>query len=102
MADNTFSYPLFKGATRVPIFLGVPTVPLGIASIAVAAIAMHFIWAWILLIPVVLILQQITKNDDRVFRLWGLYIDTTLRNRFKRVWSASSYSTVAYKKRNIT
>ena len=91
--------PLFKGATRVPIFLGVPVTPLFIAGTVVAVFAMFKPWCWLLLIPVVFILQQITKHDDRQFHLLGLYIDTTLRNRFKPFWTASSYSPVTYKKR---
>ncbi|MCW5589659.1 MAG: VirB3 family type IV secretion system protein [Legionellales bacterium] len=93
------NFPLFKGATRLPIFLGVPVTPLFVVAMVIAMISMFKLWCWLLLPPAVIILQQITKHDDRIFRLWALYLDTTLRNRYRHVWRASSYSLMAYRKR---
>ncbi|EJF80492.1 type IV secretion system protein VirB3 [Bartonella doshiae] len=93
-------FPLFKGATRVPTVWGVPMMPLIFMVISVAAVAMTInIFLWLIAVPLWFIMVQITKNDDKAFRIWWLWIDTKLRNRNKKFWGASSYSPSNYRKR---
>lgn len=93
------SFPLFKGATRTPMFMGVPFVPLIFAVFVVFTLAMTIsIFCWLLLIPAVFVERQIVKHDDKAFSVWGLWIDTKLRNKNKRFWKASSYAPAVYRR----
>jgi type IV secretion system protein VirB3 len=100
MADEVSPFPLFKGATRVPTVAGVPMIPLFFMVIVVAALAMLIsMWWWGLVLPAWGVMAQITRHDDKAFRIWGLWFDTKFRNRNKGFWGASSYSTAVYRKR---
>jgi len=100
MDEKTAAFPLFKGATRTPMFMGVPLVPLILAVFAVFSVAMLVsIFAWVLLPVVVFIMRQIVKHDDKAFGILGLWIDTKLRNPNKDFWNASSYAPASYKRR---
>ncbi|MCZ2328769.1 type IV secretion system protein VirB3 [Bartonella sp. F02] len=94
------AFPLFKGATRVPVIWGVPMVPLMmmIMGVAVLAMTISLFW-WLMALPLWFIMAQVTKNDDKAFRIWWLWIDTKLRNRNKSFWGASSYNPSDYRKR---
>lgn len=93
-------FPLFKGATRVPTFFGVPTMPLLAAVSAVAIIAMWVsLWCWLLLIPLVVIMRLITRHDDRAFSIWWIWFETKARNRNKKFWGGSTYSPTDYRRR---
>lgn len=93
-------FPLFKGATRVATFWGVPMMPLLAMFIVVAVGALTLsIWLWLLAPVIWFIMAQITKHDDKAFRVWWLWIDTKLRNRNKGFWGASTYSPTNYRKR---
>lgn len=96
-------YPLFQGATRLPTILGVPMMPLMVMSMGVAVIALSFSIFWWLLWPILcFVMAQITKTDDKAFRIWGLWIDTKflngLFNGSKKFWGASTYSPTNYRK----
>lgn len=94
------SFPLFKGATRVPTIAGVPMIPLIIMLMGSAMFAMYFSLWWWLCAPLAWgLMAQITRHDDRAFRIWWLWIDTTLRNRNQRFWGASSYNPADYRSR---
>lgn len=94
------AFPLFKGATRVPTIWGVPMMPLIVMVTSVAIVAMTInIFLWLIAAPLWFIMAQITKNDDKAFRIWWLWIDTKFRNRNKSFWGASSYSPFNYCKR---
>lgn len=91
---------LFKGATRAATFFGVPVMPLLIAFTLVASFALVIsIWCWLLLPIVGFIMAQITRYDDRAFRIIGLYLDTRIRNRHKAFWQASSYTAGCFRQR---
>jgi len=92
-------FPLFKGATRIPTVAGVPLIPLMLMIVVVASLAMLFsLWYWALALPSWFIMAQITKNDDRAFRIWGLWFETKCRNSFSSsFWNASSYSKADYR-----
>lgn len=93
-------FPLFKGCTRVPTVAGVPMIPLMLMLIIVASIAMSIsLWWWFLAPPLWFVMAQITRNDDKAFRIWSLWFDTKWRNRNKAFWGASTYSPVSYRKR---
>jgi len=100
MDENTpTAFPLFKGATRTPMFMGVPLVPLILAVFVIFTITMLVsIFAWILLPVVIFIMRQIVKHDDKAFGVLGLWIDTKLRNPNKDFWNASSYAPASYKR----
>ena len=94
-------FPLFKGATRVPTVAGVPMIPLMCMLVVVAIIAMMVsLWCWFLALPLWFLMAQITKSDDRAFRIWGLWFDTKWRNSNKKFWAASTYSKRDYRLRN--
>ncbi|MEB2027420.1 VirB3 family type IV secretion system protein [Xanthomonas campestris pv. campestris] len=64
------------------------------------SLAMLFsIFCWLLLIPILFVLRQIVKHDDKAFSTLGLWIDTKLRNTNKKFWNASSYAPATYKRR---
>lgn len=93
------AWPLFKGATRAAVVWGVPLVPLlgmlmGVATLALAA---GLLW-WGLAPVLWAAMAQITRHDDRAFRIWRLAAGTVLRNRNRAFWGASSYSPVSYRR----
>ena len=94
MAEPRYQpYPLYKGATRAATFGGVPLMPLLVMFIVVASLAMGFsLWMWLFVPGLWFVMAQITRHDDKAFRIWWLWLDTKFRNRNKRFWGASSYS----------
>ena len=93
-------FPLFKGCTRVPTLMGVPMLPLLGMGVAMAILAMLIsMWCWLLSVPLWFTMAQITKSDDKAFRIWALWMDTKLRNGRKAFWGASTYSPTSYQKR---
>jgi len=97
---NLRAFPLFKGCTRVPTLMGVPMIPLLAMAMIIALVAMLLsFWCWFLALPLWFMMAQITKNDDKAFRLWILWADTKLRNGRKTFWGASTYSPTSYCKR---
>ena len=100
MAADPIPFPLFKGCTRIPTVLGVPMVPGIFMMIVVACLAMTIsLWCWALAVPGWLCMAQITKKDDKAFRVIGLWLQTKFRNRNKAFWGASSYGRAKYRKR---
>jgi len=99
MADGR--YPLFKGATRVPVWIGIPrNVMLGIIIVtATLFMTLHF-WAFAVGATAYAVCWTITKHDDRMFRIIGLAFKTKVINLinspFKSKWGGSSYSPVDY------
>lgn len=94
--------PLFKGCTRPAMVFGVPLVPLAAVSVVVILIS---VWTTIFfsatLVPIVLVMRQITKTDDQQFRL--LWLKAVFRvmnpNRNAKFWKASAYSPFSFQKR---
>ena len=94
-------FPLFKGATRVPTIAGVPLVPAVALVIGVASATVIFgVWWLALLVPGWLLMAQVTRTDDRAFRIVWLWGVTRLANRLRWVlvagradyWGASTYA----------
>ncbi len=94
-------FPLFKGATRVPTVAGVPFVPaIGLVIVAASAAALFGVWWLALLVPGWLLMSQVTRSDDRAFRILWLWVQTKLANRLRMLslggrddfWGASTYA----------
>lgn len=84
------------------MLFGVPVIPLVIVG---GSIVLLSVWISMfilpLIVPIVLVMRQITKTDDQMFRLLGLKAQFRLIhfNRTGRFWRASAYSPVAFTKR---
>ncbi len=94
-------FPLFKGATRVPTVAGVPLVPAVVLVIGVASVTVICGMWWLALLgPGWLLMAQITRTDDRAFRIVGLWLQTRAANRLRLFvlggrgdcWAASTYA----------
>jgi type IV secretion system protein VirB3 len=100
-------FPLFKGATRVPTVAGVPLVPAVVLVISVASVTVICgMWWLALLVPGWLLMAQITRTDDRAFRIAWLWMQTRLANRLRSLllaggdcWGASSYALAEARRR---
>jgi type IV secretion system protein VirB3 len=74
--------PMFRGCTRPPMFLGVPYVPFFMGAGGCMLLAMYFNLFYLLLIPpVILVMRQMARRDEMIFRLLGLRLQFRLRAR---------------------
>jgi type IV secretion system protein VirB3 len=100
------SVPVFKGATRLPTFAGVPRTVILFTAIGCGVMFM-FIHAYAIFIFAILyaIEWSITKHDDKMFHILLLSFNTTLRSqllffgktrRFWKIWNGSSESPIVY------
>lgn len=95
---------LFKGATRSPIFLGIPLKPFFYSVLPISILAMLIsIWLFILLIPIYFILKLILKNDEKFFTELEARLNffkdsnkTSIKNNLYK--GLRSYSTFNYPK----
>jgi type IV secretion system protein VirB3 len=94
--------PLFKGATRPAMALGVPLVPLAVVTGLVLLLA---VWTQILialfLLPLVLVMRAVARKDDQQFRLLGLklWCQVLPHHCFtRRLWHSSAYSPLDFRK----
>lgn len=94
-------FPLYKGATRVAVYAGVPLIPLVAMAMGVAVLSLLLsLWWWGLVIPGWILMAQVTRADDRAFRILWLWGRTKLANRLRLLvgagrgefWGASSYA----------
>lgn len=73
---------LFRGCTRPPMFMGVPYVPFFIGAGAGLLLAMYTNLLYLLTIPpVIMIMRQMARRDEMIFRLLGLRLQVRLRMR---------------------
>ena len=101
-------FPLFKGATRVPTVAGVPLVPAVVLVISVASVTVICgMWWLAILVPGWLLMAQVTRADDRAFRILWLWMKTRLANRLRALlagngdlWVASSYALAERRRRS--
>ena len=93
-------YPLFKGATRVATIKGgVPTRAF-IALVFLTVITASFtLWGWLLGPILYPILAVLSRNDDRAFWIWELWIRTKWLAPNKRFVGAISLTPIPYSKR---
>jgi type IV secretion system protein VirB3 len=73
---------LFRGCTRPAMFMGVPYIPFFIGAGGGLLMAMYFGLQYLLLIPPVLIvMRQMARRDEMIFRMLGLNLKFKLRAR---------------------
>nr|WP_011407154.1 MULTISPECIES: VirB3 family type IV secretion system protein [Enterobacteriaceae]ABG33811.1 TraA [Escherichia coli]AGC23397.1 TraA [Klebsiella pneumoniae] len=69
--------PLFKGATRLPRALGVPrNVAMMIFMISASLFMIIHMWAILVFVFLWIPSAALTKYDDRMFRIMGLWLKT--------------------------
>jgi len=74
--------PLFRGCTRPAMFLGVPYIPFFMGAGTCLLMSMYFNLYFLLLIPVViLVMRQMARRDEMIFRLLGLRLQFRTRVR---------------------
>lgn len=93
-------FPLFKGATRVA------TVPGGVPTRAFAALvfltvtaASFTLWGWLLFPALYPIMAIVSRNDDRAFWIWELWLKTKIFAKNKGFWGAVSLTPTPYSPR---
>jgi type IV secretion system protein VirB3 len=73
---------LFRGCTRPAMFMGVPYIPFFIGAGSGLMLAMYFSFWWLLSIPVVImIMREMARRDEMIFRLLGLRLQFKFRAR---------------------
>lgn len=98
-------FPLFKGATRLPTFWGIPRTPFIFTLLLCATLFMTIHFYVIPITGLMLFIEwSLTKNDDKMFRIVSLTFQTKVRNwiegrTFSKRWGGSSYSPVTYRDR---
>lgn len=97
--NNSGKFPLFKGATRLPTWAGVPRTVILATFIFCATLFMTIhLWAIGLFVFLWFIEFCISKHDDRMFRVLWLTFTTKVLNMinspFTKRWNGSSYSPV--------
>lgn len=89
--------PIFKGATRPAMMLGVPLYPLIFVCLGIMMVATwtNFLLN-LLVLPAVLIMRAIVSQDDQKFRSIGFYLQFRLVHfdRNRKAWKGSSYSPI--------
>jgi type IV secretion system protein VirB3 len=74
---------LFRGCTRPPMFMGVPYIPFFMGAGAGLLLGMYFNLWFLLFIPCsILVMRQMARRDEMIFRLLGLRLQfrTRIRN----------------------
>lgn len=91
-AKPPVGYPLFKGATRIPTLKGgVPTRAFIGLLFLTLIVASFTLWGWLLL-SLYPVMAVISRNDDRAFWIWELWLRTKFMARNKRFWGAISFT----------
>ena len=79
---------VFRGCTRPATFLGVPYVPFFIGAGSGLLMGMYFNMFFLLAIPfIILIMRQMAKRDDMIFRFLGLRLKFRLKARNREEFS---------------
>lgn len=93
--------PIFKGATRPACIWGVPIIPFVLVTGALTMFSfIVYVPLAITIVPVILIMKQITKDDDQRFLQLWLYFRVNVlgcgnKGRFGKI---GSLSPVTYKR----
>jgi len=92
-------YPLFKGATRLPTYGGIPrnVMLLNLMIGGTLFMTLHF-YAIAIFLILWIICYAITKHDDRMFRIIWLVMKTKWASRsvFTKKWGGYSCSPTDY------
>lgn len=79
---------LFRGCTRPPMFMGVPYVPFTIGAGACILLTFYVNMFCLVLLPVVIvIMRQMAKRDEMIFRLLGLRLRFLFKARNRQLHS---------------
>lgn len=93
-------YPLFKGATRIATIKGgVPTRAFVGLIFLTVTVASFTLYGWLLFPMLYPVLAIISRNDDRAFWVWELWVKTKLFAPNKRFWGAISLTPTPYSRR---
>jgi type IV secretion system protein VirB3 len=98
--------PIFKGATRPAMKLGVPLVPLvvvfGASMLVMMWIGALVTW-WVVpvvlaaIVPALAWMRYLTRKDDQRFRQMYLAAKRRLADRNHRLWQSRSYAPYVYR-----
>lgn len=85
---------LFRGCTRPAMFMGVPYVPFALAAGTCLLLTFYLDMFFLAALPVVIVvMRQMARRDELVFRLLGLHWQVRVRVRNRRIregaWSFS-------------
>lgn len=92
---------VFRGCTRPAMFLGVPYVPFFIGAGGGLLMSMYFNMFFLIAVPfIILIMRQMAKRDDMIFRLIGLRLKFKSKVRYQADFpSMWCFSPNEYRKR---
>lgn len=98
--------PIFKGATRPAMKLGVPLVPLvvvfGASMLLIMWVGALVTW-WVVplvvaaVVPALAWMRYLTRKDDQRFRQMYLAAKLRLADRNCRLWQSRSYAPYVYR-----
>jgi len=92
--------PVAKGCTRPAMQFGVPIGPLvAVVGLVVWISTTFYILLIFTLVPIVIIMARVTRNDDQKYRLLALRWRFRLHDRNRRFWQSTTYSPLAFKRR---
>ncbi len=73
---------LFRGCTRPAMFMGVPYVPFAIGAGSCLLMTFYFNMWFLMLMPlVIMVMRQMARRDEMIFRLLGLRWQFRTRTR---------------------
>ena len=71
---------LFRGATRPPMFMGIPVMPLMVVGVLLILPSVYFSLKFAFaMIPAFIIMQALVKIDEQIFDLLALRLKTSLK-----------------------
>jgi type IV secretion system protein VirB3 len=98
--------PIYKGATRPAMLMGIPLVPLVVLFGTGLLLAMWggVLVSWwvavgiaVLLVPALIWMRIVTAKDDQRFRQVFIAMKLRLHDRNHRLWQARSYAPTLYR-----
>lgn len=102
----SFQEDIFKGATRPPMLVGVPLMPLlllgGITLLLVFWGGM-FVSGWVAVativaaIPIFIWMRTVSKKDDQRLHQMFIRLKLSIPQRNKKFWKARSYAPVQWR-----
>lgn len=107
-STNVTRHRFFKGCTRPAMFIGVPLMPFLLVSgcfLLLIVWCMQFVSGYAALmlflvyVPMLLVMRQITKKDDQRLRQMLLRMRMRVRHLNKPYWQTISFAPLRYKKR---
>lgn len=100
----------FKGCTRPAMFIGIPLMPFLLVSGCFLLLIVWFMqfvsgyaafMLFLVYVPILLVMRQITKKDDQRLRQMLLRARMRLRHANKPYWQTISFAPLRYKKRAL-